>query len=156
MSFGDQWASATVGDNERTEPPEAGTYEVALEDARAFTAKSGTDWFVVDFKIVTGHGTGHKWSVLANLGKEGGVTAAKAMSAKIGVPIDEVAGLEDLDRLVKQHIGEYFEVDVVQKGDFRNTYIRDRVTAVEPASDIPTDPVPVNAAQSAIDDDIPF
>lgn len=155
MSFGDQWASTTVGENDTSDPPEAGTYSVSLDDARAFTAKSGTDWFVVDFKIVTGHGTDHKWSVLANLSKEGGVKAAKSMSVKLGVPIDEVAGLEDLDRLVKEHIGEYFEVDVVQKGDFRNTYIKDRVSG-EAASDIPTDREPVAVAVDDDDDDIPF
>jgi hypothetical protein len=156
MSFGDQWASATVGDNDST-PPECGIYDIALDDASAFTAKSGVDWFVVKLRVCNGAEMGHQWSVLANLTKEGGVKAAKAMSAKIGVPIDEVTGLEDLDRLVKQHIGEYFEVEVVQKGEFRNTYFRDRATGDTPSGDVPADPAPVGAAQTAIDDDdIPF
>ena len=161
MSFQEQWGSATVNDSDKSSPPEPGTYEVALDDARAFTAKSGTDWFVVAFRVVTGQGIGHQWSVLANLAKDGGVAAAKSMSAKLGVPIDEVNCLEDLDRLAKLQVGGYYAVDVVQKGDFRNTYIRERVTGETPASDVPASDVPVPDAVGAgfaavDDDDIPF
>jgi hypothetical protein len=155
MSFGDQWASATIG-GDTSDPPEPGTYEVALTDGRAFTSKGSEDWFVVEFRILAGHGQDHTWSVMANLGKEGGVKAAKAMSAKLGVPIDEVTCLQDLDRLVKQQVGGYFEVDVVQNGDYRNTFIRDRVSG-EAASDLPTDPAPVGGGPATFDDDdIPF
>lgn len=155
MSFADQWGAATVNDSDRTEPPEPGLYEVALDDARAFTAQSGNPWFVVELRVVTGDQTGHKWSILADLAKEGGIKAAKSMSAKLGVDVSEIASIEDLDRLAKVHVGSYYTVDVVQKGDFRNTYVRGPADGVsEPAG---------AAAQSAAqepppytDEDIPF
>lgn len=157
-TFSDTWSATTVSDNEQTEPPEPGTYEIALDDARAFTAKSGKDWFVVELRIVTGENMGHQWSVLADLTKDGGVKAAKSMSAKLGVPIDEIGSLDDLDRLAKQHVGSYYEVDVVQRGDFRNTYFRGPITGEQMStSDVPAD-VPTAAAPGAAvaDDEIPF
>jgi hypothetical protein len=161
MSFGDQWAVATVNDSDRTDPPEPGTYETALTDARAFTAKtSGVDWFVIELRVLAGPQQDHTWSVLANLNKEGGVVAAKSMSAKLGVAIDDVHSLDDLDRLVKVHIGNYYSVDVVQNGEWRNTFIRERIAgATMPLSDVPSDvPVPAgNAHPGPVDEeDIPF
>ncbi len=156
MSFAEAWTSATT-DTERSEAPEPGVYEVTLEDARAWTAQSGTDWFAVDLHVIAGASTGHQWSVLANLSKEGGVKAAKSMSAKLGVAIDEVSGLADLDRLLKVQVGNYYEVDVVQRGDFRNTYIRDRITGEQPAeSDVPSDFPSADSSGSDDAEDIPF
>lgn len=158
MSFGETWGNTTVSDNEQSEPPEPGTYEVALDDARAFTAKSGKDWFVVELRVVTGENIGHQWSVLADLTKEGGVKAAKSMSAKLGLPVDEIHSLDDLDRLAKLHTGSYYEVDVVQKGEFRNTYIRGPLTGEQTStSDVPADvPAAATTAPAYDDDDIPF
>jgi hypothetical protein len=158
MSFADTWAAAKVNDSEKSDPPDVGMYEVAIEDARAFTAQSGKDWFVVDFKVLSGASAGHTWSVLANLGTDGGVNAAKSMSAKLGVPVDQVSGLESLDSLVKQSVGGYFMVEVVQKGDFRNTYIRERMNAGQPAVANVSAAIAASDAQAPVvyDDDIPF
>lgn len=155
MSFGDQWGAATVGENDRSDPPEPGIYQVAVTDAKAFTAKSGSDYLIVELRIVSGHGIGHEWSLVANLSTEGGVKAAKNISARLGLPIEHIASLEDLDREVKIPIGSYFEVEVVQKGEWRNTYIKGPATA--DVSDVtPAEPASVGAAQSTVDDDIPF
>lgn len=155
MSFAETWGSTTVSDNDRSEAPAPGTYEVAIEDAKAFTSKAGDDWFVVELKIITGDQAGHQWAVLSKLSTEGGVKAAKSMCSRMGVPVNAITSLDELDTAAKTVVGQYFAADVVQKGEYRNTYIGDRLTGVEPVSDVPSD-VPAEGAAPDDDDDIPF
>jgi hypothetical protein len=148
MSFSDTWPNATVDDQpDRTQPPEPGTgYTVIVRDAKALTAKnSGEDWVIIELEGIDGAAA-----------QQAGFT--KRVVRDLGVDIDSISGasIEELDQALKPVIGQYFSVDVVQNGDYRNTYFRGPATVRQ-------DELPAAAVSggpgSAVDDDgttIPF
>lgn len=134
------------------DPPEPGEYTVVIAGARAFQSSKGNDIVIVEWNITNGPLTAYQWPDIYSFKNEGSVKAAKGMCARIGVDVEAIGSLEDLDARLHQRIGEYFTVEVKQNGQFRNTYVTGR--PVGALSDIPNDgafePVPAN------DDDIPF
>lgn len=164
MTFDPQaWQSAEINeDGERTSPPPPGDYEVTITDARAFTSKANNSVLIVDMKVLGGEQTGHEWSEMRGFGSDGAIKAAKAMCSRMGIDVATIASLDELDTAVKDTIGFYYAVRVVQNGDYRNTYVNDRVTGV-PSTDVPVvdtrdfKPAAVGAGAGVQDDDdIPF
>lgn len=154
MTFDAQaWQQAST-DREDTEAPDPGLYDVALDDAKAFTSKAGNAVIVVEFRVVAGQNMGHRWSDVRGLQSEGAVKAAKAMCSRLGIRVDEVTSLDDIDTALKTLKGRYFEVEVVQNGEYRNSYVQGPATSS--SSDIPTPDDVADARQAAADDDVPF
>lgn len=150
----DAWSSADPNaPMDSNDPPAPGEYDVVINDARAFQSKAGNDVAIVEWQITGGSQTGYSWPDLYGFKNDGQIKAAKAMCDRIGVDVDTVSSLEDLDARLKERIGEYFRIEVVQNGQWLNTYVRGTATQ-QPLSDVPDDgafqPVPAD------DTDIPF
>lgn len=146
------WANTNIDDQgDGREAPEPGTYDITLDDARAFTSKAGRDVVILDMRVVSGEAMGHRWTEMRGFKTEGQTKAAKATCARLGVPIDEVANLQELDAELKRLVGGYFEVEIVQNGEWRNVYVQGRATP----GDLPATPTPTPAADVP-DDDVPF
>jgi len=141
VSFTDAWTAAGDVDAERddnTDPPEPGLYDVTLTGFKAFTSKSGNEVLVVDWRVAAGPQTGYEWTQLGGFKSEGQAKAAKSMCSRLGIPVADITGLEQLDQAGKTMVGNYYEVEIVQKGDFRNLYVQNRVHPGAPGtSDIP-------------------
>jgi hypothetical protein len=129
MSFDNTWANATVEDQDRAEAPEPGTYTVVIRDAKAITSKEkGEDWVIVEIEGLDGVAEGHQWPVIQGFRTPQAAGFTKRVCRDLGVDIDNVNNLDDLDAQLKTTIGQYHTVDVKQKGDFKNTYFQGRVT----------------------------
>lgn len=125
MGFNDTWHDAdpdAVG-GEKTEPPEAGLYTIALMDGSAFTSKRGDDWMRVSYEDVA---TRHGWDVLFGFGSQAAANMAKNQARELGVDLSQATSLEALEAQLRQLAGNYYDVEVVQNGEYRNTYVRGR------------------------------
>lgn len=154
------WQQADINTEDRSGAPDPGTYTIALEDARAFESKAGNSVIVLDVKVVGGDLDGYSWGEVRGLESEGQIKAAKATCSRIGVDVEQVTSLEEIDALLKQHVGSFYDVNVVQNGAYRNVYFNGRVTSFAAESDVPVDtsdfePAPVPGGPVS-DDDIPF
>jgi hypothetical protein len=140
MSFdANAWSNTSI-DGGGNEPPAPGTYEVALDDADYFTSKAGRDIIKLTLRVTHGIGDtpGHTWDEIRGLATEGQMKAAKATCARLGIDVDAVQSADDLKAELQACIGRYYTVEVKQNGQYRNTYINDRITG-GPVSDIPSD-----------------
>ena len=154
-SFASTWPSATVapdGTAESNPPPEPGEYEVSVQNAKAFTSKAGNEVMVIELRDLA---TGYVWPVLNGFKSDKQTEVAKSFAARLGVSVDEVASLEELDYALKLVIGSYFRVAVVQNGQYLNTYVNERLASVALPSDVPEGDVPTHATD-ADDTPIPF
>lgn len=163
LDFGSAWQQAEVnqGNSSELDPPEPGTYDAVLVGANAFTSQKGNGTVTVDWRVTGGDRDGYEWRDLRTLKSEGAIGACKTMCDRVGVDVDDVASLDELAYALKQHVGEFFEVAVVQNGEYRNTFVNGPATGDRPpATDAPTSPAdfaPVTPAALPIDDeDIPF
>jgi hypothetical protein len=146
VSFSETWEKATVDGTENTSPPPEGEYEVALISASAFTSKKGTEIVKRELRVVSPQQQGHEWTEIRSFGTQGAANAAKATCFRLGVDVDAVSSLEELDVELKALGGRYYEAKVVRNGEYLNTYIEGDAT---PVADFQPAPVPA-------DDDIPF
>jgi hypothetical protein len=151
------WQNTSV-ENETSEPPDPGKYQALFSDGRAFTSNAGKDFLVLSWRIAVGPLAGHEWDTLYGLDTEGGLKAAKATLLRLSVDVDSITSLEDMDKSVKAATGDWYDVEVKQNGDWRNTFVNGRVP--EPAaSDVPANTeefAVAPAGGSAADDTIPF
>lgn len=156
MGFNDTWGqvdpNAVGGDD--SQPPEAGTYTVVLKDADAFTSKKGEDWQKLEFGLLD---RDHDWTVLFGFKSQAAANFAANQAREVGVDVSGIRSMEELAAALKQHVGTYYEVEVEQNGEYRNTYIRGRSTS-EPLNSLgaqaPAPPTPV--AAGAASSDVPF
>ena len=163
MSFPtDQWQNASVNnDDDTTEAPDPGpsgraTFEVELTDAKAFVSKAGNAVIVLDMKVLGGPMDTYSWTELRGLKSEGSIKAAKATCAKLGVDVDNVLGLEDIDSQLKGCVGGWYEIEVVQNGEWRNVYVLGRAgrkPPETPSSDEVAEAREALAAAAKSDDD---
>lgn len=161
----DAWKNATTDQLPENEPPEPGNYMVTVRDAGAFTSKAGNDIVKAELEILPGNEyAGHRWTVISGFKSEGATGVTKALCSRLGVRIDDVASLGELDTELRGVIGQYYEVAVKQNGEYRNTYVNDRITAA-PSSDVPSDTSDFEPPQSSLvpqgagdndDEPIPF
>lgn len=152
VGFNDTWPNATAdGNSDDTTPPEPGLYEAALIVAKAFVSNAGDDWVKLEFRDVA---SGYDWAVLLGFKSQKQANVTKAACAKVGVNVEDVDSLEELSSALGCFEGRFFEVEVKQNGEFRNTYINGECET----SEIPADTSgmqPVGATHNP-DDDIPF
>jgi hypothetical protein len=128
MSFDDTWASATVEDQpDRTQPPEPGLYTVAIQDAKAITSEAGEDWVIIELEGIDGAAPNTEWSVLQGFKSPQQAGFTKRVCRDLGVDIDAVGSLDELDTALKPIVGRYFTVQVKQNGEYRNTYFQGQV-----------------------------
>lgn len=165
MTFTDTWQNANPdavgGGDDNLEPPADGQYTATLKDAAAFSSKDGRPFCKL---VLCDEEQDYTWAVLLGFKSEQQANVTKRQIRELGVDVDEIGDLGDLDAAVKQHVGEFFDVGVKTSGKFRNTFINGAATGVPTGrSDVPTDtsdfaPPPAQAAVSAPvgDDDIPF
>lgn len=167
MSFDQTWHNATVDEQQDAgQPPEKGLYTTELIDAAAVTAKaSGKDWVILEFRALDGGAEGHAWKVFQGFGSPQQAGFTKRVCRDLGVDIDNVTAMSELDEQLKQQIGRYFTVEVKQNGEYRNTYIQGTVSPESftlqqqgeiPVTDEPPAGAQLAAAPAGNDDDIPF
>ena len=153
-----KWASTSVEENNPA--PEPGTYEALLHDARAFTSNAGKDFVVLSWRVASGPEAGYEWDDLRGFGSDGAIKATKATLIRIGVDVDALTSLDEMDRAVQGAVGEWYVLEVKQNGDFRNTFVNQKISApASNGSDINSDttgfePEPVAAGVKT--DSIPF
>lgn len=147
MSFEDTWANASVDQTDDNSPPD-GMYDAALVDAGAFTSKQGNDVAKLEFQTVDKQ---YDWTMILGFGSPKQAGFSKATCMKIGVNVESVSSLDELDEALKAQVGGFFEVTVERNGEYVNTYVNDGAT---PGDVPPPDPVPATACFG--DDDIPF
>lgn len=151
-----QSAEVPTGEFENNDPPNPGIYDVVIQDAKAFTSKSGIDLVVVEWNITSGPQTGYSWGDMHGFKNEMAVGFTKAMCMSIGVDITGVGQLEDLDASLRQRVGEFYTVEVKQgKKGFRNTYVLGQATQGA-LSDVPSGGFETAATGASADDDLPF
>jgi hypothetical protein len=90
----------------------------------------------------------------ARLQDEEAAGVAKSFSQSLGVDVESVTGIEELNEALKPHVGSYYSVDVVQKGQWFNTYVTGRLDGSTPVSDVPSDNVPAHGPVDT--SDVPF
>jgi hypothetical protein len=153
--FASTWGNADPDAvNESGEPPEPGLYTVAVTDAKAFTSKKNEDWVVIDLQAIGGQADEHEWPLLLGFRSQQQVNFTKRACRDLGVDVDNVTGLAELDTALKEIVGRYFDVEVKQNGDYRNTYIQGPSEGVQ--GDLPGDLAPTPVSAVTDDDDIPF
>jgi len=146
MSFQEMWPKAKINGGDGTSPP-PGSYEVLLKGASAFTSKGGVDVVKLELEVVSEPERGHEWTELHNFSSQGKANALKATVSRLGIDVDAISSFSDLDTALGKRVGSYYTVDVVQKGDYLNTYI-----------DGPSTPARQEAPMvaSVSDEDVPF
>lgn len=137
------------GDND---PPEPGRYQVALIDAGAAISKRDKPYQKMAWRRVEDN---YEWTVIHGFNSEGAANLAKREAREIGVNVDDITCLEELDAALKERVGGFFIVDVQKNGDFVNTYVTGRLTGDVPIDTSDMQPAPV-ASEITSDDDIPF
>jgi hypothetical protein len=151
MNFGALWQNAdpdAVGGGD-SEPPEPGRYGVALIDAGAWVARSsGKPTMKLGWRRIE---DSYEWSDIYGFGSEGAANFAKRMARDVGADVDGIADLEELDRALKEHVGNFYTVDVQQNGNWKNTYI-----AGTPTREVSVEAPDPTAATAAPADDVPF
>lgn len=125
MSFADTWTSADpdAGPSSNTEPPEPGLYAVHLADARAFTSNAGNEVMILTWKVNT---SGREWDVLYGFKNQGQANIAASAVKDLGLDPKALGSLADIDAAIATAKGNYYDVEVVQNGQYRNSYIRGR------------------------------
>ena len=150
MSFTDVWGNADPDATGAGDPPEEGIYDVLLCDASAFMSKEKQElWIKLTFRQITGDS---EWDVLQGFRSQKQSNFSKRTCKLIGVDVDAIGSLEDLDRALRERCGNYFTVEVKQNGEFVNTYVQEGATP----NVAPPPPPPTTAAAPLADDDIPF
>lgn len=166
MTFAATWphadADAVGGESgDDMTPPADGLHEVTLTGGGAWTSKSEADW--VRFEFVTNDELQHKWTVLLGFKSQSQANMTKRKLRELGVPVDDLGSLDEIDAAIKGQIGSYFTVRVERDGKFENTYVEGPavadgapVPAAAPAAAAPAAPAAPAAAAVGADQDIPF
>lgn len=159
----DMWQSTNVDSENTNTAPDPGpdgkaTFDVALDDARAFVSKAGNAVIVLELRIVAGPLDNYQWSELRGLKSEGQIKAAKATCARLGIEdLDTVSGIEDLESRLKERVGNYYEIEVVQNGEYRNVYFQGPSRPSDVTGAIPSKQEAATAMAAVEgDEEIPF
>lgn len=155
MSFEENWANATVGDGtSNLEPPGEGQFDVKLLRAGAFTSKAGNEVMTLEVRVIDGEHEGYEWTEMRNFKTQGAANAAKATADRLGVDVEAVRSMADLDAGLRSLAGKTFVFNVERNGEYLNVYVSGEVypTAPEPQAD----PGPETGWAPIEDEDIPF
>ena len=135
--FTDTWQSAdpdAVG-GQPDKPPAPGEYLGTLIDAKAGTSKKGNAYAVRTLRDE------REWPVLFGFKSQAQANFAKNQIRELGVDVDAVADLDELDQALKAVVGSYYDVEVEAASDPQyddSTYIRGKAGSAPP-SDVPSD-----------------
>lgn len=155
------WQNTPTDQNGDRNPPPSpdGTYEVILKDGKAITANSGDDYVILTLEVASGDQGGYTWDELRSFKSDGARGATKTTLSRLGIDVDSLTCLEDIDQAVKDKIGTWYTVDIRQNPKderYRNVYVNG---TVEPkGTDVPApDPAEFAATGApANDDNVPF
>lgn len=151
-SFDEQWGTAAVGDNdEPNDPPADGDYTVTLVKGKAFTSAKEEDWVVLELRELA---TAHEWSVMLGFRSQGQANVTKTACSKLGLAVDEIGSLSELNTQLEALEGGYFDVTVKTSpdGKYHNTYIE----GPSVGTDVPVPQEELVTAAVTDDDDVPF
>jgi hypothetical protein len=155
MSFNTFFHAAdpdAVGNHAEDQPPGIGLFDVSLAEARAFTSKAGKDTVVLKWELNT---DGHTWPQLLGFASQAAANFTANQIRELGADPSSCTTLEQLNDELQRFVGLYYTVEVVQNGEYLNTYVRERAGQAT-ATDVPA-MAPVAAAGGVVaDDDIPF
>lgn len=148
---------ATGGGGDDLTPPPDGTYDVALIAASAFVARtSGKAMVKLEFKVLSVDEQDYEWTVLLGFKSQSQANMTKRQVRNLGINVDDIGGIDELDGVLRQVVGNYYTVETKTNGEFKNTYVSDAGPITQ---DIPVDDQPAPeavAAGATSDDDIPF
>lgn len=162
MTFTDTWTNAdpdAIG-GQPDKPPAPGPYLVTLIDGKAGTSKKGNAYAVLTLRDERSQ---HEWPVLFGFKSQAQANFAKNQIRELGIDVDAVADLDELDQAIKACVGSYYDVEVEAASDPQyddSTYIRGKAGSAPP-SDVPADAaIPgaetATAAAGVDTDDVPF
>lgn len=124
MTFDETWEEATVNEGDGFQPmspPAPGVYDAVVTAGKTFTShKTGRDYMVVTFES----SAGDAWEVYFSFGSVRAAALAKAQAALLGVDTERVNTLLELGDALYGRVGNSVTVEVVQNGEYRNTYVR--------------------------------
>lgn len=160
MPFSPSKLKAAATGADLGQPPPPGFYLADLVDGGAFTSRQEVDWAKMTFSVASGHLQGHQWDVLYPLEDDHPrfPIAARELVA-IGVDLDRVADLGELEDAIRGRAGRRFEIEVERNGKYVNTIVKaeDRQTQMDVPIDDRDLPERGNAPTAQEDDeDIPF
>lgn len=155
-SFDEMWRQAdpdAIGGDD-SNPPEPGVYTATLLDAGAFFSKVGDAIQKMRWGCVE---SPNEWTVIYGFKTQGAASFAKREARAVGVSVDAVSSIEELNMALQTYKGAYFEVEVTRNGDFLNTYIRGPVQAGSPLASVPAQQPAAQPTGAHIPtDDVPF
>lgn len=157
--FNSEWNKATVNDGDQDSsfdpPADDGDYVIELVKGSALTSKKGDDWVVLELADVA---SGHAWTLMLGFKSQGQANVTKTACSRLGIEVEEVASLQELDVQLSLLAGRYFEVTVKTNGEYRNTYINGPAVRPQqlPVSDVPVPEEELAAAGVDDGDDVPF
>lgn len=149
MNFGEAWMNANPDDIGGNQPPEPGLHDAALVDTVAAMSKRGSLYMRLTWQRVEDR---HQWDAMFGLGTPTGIALAKREARELGIDIDTVSTIEQLDAALATKRGGYYRVSVEQNGDYTNTYVRGVLTPEVPVEA----PAPSSPTPAAANDDVPF
>lgn len=162
-----KFANASADDGDFPKAPDPGNYTVVLEATSAYTNKKQNDVIRLDLRVISSeYGNAwahHTWAEFLNFKTDLSYNFAKGTLEKLGMNLDGVASLADFNTRLAPLVGNWYLIEVEDKGQYRNVYFRDQVPTdgpvTVPGTDVPADvsdfqPAPATVAPS--DDDIPF
>ena len=136
MSFTETWQSASTND-ERPEAPDPGNYDVRLEDAKALLSKKDEAWVILSWRVMSLRNKDHQWDELFGFRSQKAASITKKTIGLLGVDVDAVSSLDEIDSALKGLIGRMYEVEVKQSGQYRNTYVLGPAAEQPPAQATP-------------------
>ena len=158
-SFDEMWRQAdpdAVG-GEDSSPPAPGVYTATLLDAGAFFSKAGEAFQKMRWGCVEAP---NEWTKMFGFKTQGAANFAKKEARSLGVNVDAVSSIEELNAALGARKGSYFEVEVVQNGEYVDTYVRGPVQSGTPLAAVPDQEPPVAQPQPVgahiPTDDVPF
>lgn len=139
------------------DPPADGNHTgCELVDAGAFTSKAGKDFVKFQWR----NPTGHTWTVLQGFKSDAQAAVTWSEVSKLGINPVDVGSLEELNTLLLDQIGSYYDLGVKTNGQFRNTYINAPTTGRNPVvqqqTSIAQEPEPAAVGAGDDDENIPF
>jgi hypothetical protein len=79
---------------------------------------------ILEMRVLGGPLDTYSWTELRNFKSDGAIKATKATCHRLGVDVDNVFGIEDIDTQLKACVGRWYEIEVVQNGEWRNVYVQ--------------------------------
>lgn len=153
MSFEETWETASINESNDDWTPPEGVYVATLTRSEAFTSKDGKELIILNFRSDLG-----EWAALFGFGSDKATAFTKTQCARLGVKVNKVHSLYELDSALGEVVGNQYTVEVVKNGKYTNTYVQGEKSG-ESEGGLAVDATVNGAAPSSTftsSDDIPF